>query len=323
MAAPEGCTRIEEAISARIDGEDPAMADDIIDAHVGRCSRCAAFAASAEEQHRRLRVRAAPTVPDLTGPILAAVPEGEAPRAPLVIGGHAFRVRTVAVAAIAVVAVALGAFVAGGHLGGSGGSTGVATVRQVAGSTQSSKHYPGATVLPRVVDKPNLILTDTSGRPYDLSTETPGRVTLLYFGYTNCPDVCPINIALAAEALQRMPAAERAQVTVVFITTDPSRDTPQVMRAWLDHFDASFVGLTGTPAQISQAERTVGMPLSYAEEAPAGTPGGGYEIVHAGYTLIYSQDNVAHLQVDDTESPAAYATTLEHVVTHGFQSHQS
>ncbi len=322
MTEPEGCTRVEEAISARLDGEDPAMADEVIDAHVARCERCARYAAEAGEQQRRMRVRPSPAVPDLTGAILSAIPDGAAPRAPVMIGGHAIKARTAVVAAVAVVAVALGAFVAGGTLGGSGsgGSGGVASVRQVAGSSQSSKHYPGATVMPVTVQKPNLTLTDTSGRPYDLATETPGRVTLVYFGYTNCPDVCPINMALAAEALQHMPARQRAAVTVVFITTDPARDTPPVIRAWLNHFDPSFVGLTGTDAQIQQAEHAIGMPLSYAEAAPPGTPGGGYQIVHAGYTLVYSQDNVAHLQVDDTETPAAYATTLEHMLSRGFQT---
>jgi protein SCO1/2 len=214
--------------------------------------------------------------------------------------------------------------VAGGFFGGkliagsdNGSGSGVVSVQQVAGSSQTSSHYPGATVLVNSVGKPNLALTDTAGRPYNVADQTAGRVTLVYFGYTHCPDVCPINMALTALALQRMPAKDRQAVTVVFISTDPSRDTPPVIRAWLDHFDDDFVGLTGTPAQIHDAERAVGMPLSYA--VTVASSGSDYQVVHAGYTLVYSQDGIAHLTVDDSETPAQYATTLEHLLSHGYQ----
>jgi protein SCO1 len=124
-------------------------------------------------------------------------------------------------------------------------------------------------------------------------------------------------MALASEALQAMSARERQDVTVVFITTDPRRDSPPVIRAWLDHFGDSFVGLTGTQSQIYEAERDVGMPLSYAVTVTSST--GDYEVIHAGYTLVYSQDGIAHLSMDDTETPAEYATTLERLVAHGYQ----
>ncbi|MGH9078327.1 MAG: SCO family protein [Acidimicrobiales bacterium] len=215
--------------------------------------------------------------------------------------------------------VLVGAFVAGQRLAGpraSGPPPGaIASVRQVAGSAQSSTYYPGATVLPagHAPAKPDLTLTDTAGQPYNLAARTAGRVTLVYFGYTNCPDTCPINMALAAAALGRMPAADRQKVTVAFVTTDPARDTPAVIRAWLDKFDPSFVGLTGSLAQIHQAEQEVGMPPSSSEVAEG--PGGGYVVDHAGYTMAYSLDGLAHLQVDVTETPAGYATTIEHLVS--------
>jgi len=200
-----------------------------------------------------------------------------------------------------------------------GGSGPIARVQQVGGPSESSPRYPGAIVLPQPAPKPDITLTDTAGQPYDLPAQTAGKVMLLYFGYTHCPDVCPINMALTARAVQDMPASMRSKVTVVFITTDPRRDSPTVIRAWLNKFDPAFVGLTGTVAQIHAAETTVGMPLSFATEAS--TPSAGaYEVVHAGYLLGYSQDNVAHLQIDDSETASNYATTLEHLVAHGFQT---
>jgi len=226
----------------------------------------------------------------------------------------------VAVTAAVVTLVVCEAFAAG-WLWRSRHSAGgpLAGVTQVAGSSQADARYPGATLLPQTYVKPGVTLTDTSGRPYNLVSQTAGRVTLVYFGYTHCPDVCPINMALIAAALRLMPIEQRREVTVVFVTTDPARDTPSVMRAWLGHFDSSFVGLTGAVAQVHTAEQQVGMPLSFA--VAVNVPGdGGYEISHAGYTLLYSQDDVAHLSVDDTETAANFAVTLERLVEHGFQT---
>jgi protein SCO1/2 len=173
--------------------------------------------------------------------------------------------------------------------------------------------------------KPGVLLTDTEGRPYDLARATEGKVTLVYFGYTHCPDLCPINMALTAAALRDLPPGQRAKVSVVFITTDPARDKPAVIRAWLDRFDRSFVGLTGSPAAIHAAEEEAEVPLSYpevaseTEAAEATEAGQDYRVVHAGYTLVYAQDGMADLTVDDSALPAQYATTLERLLAHGYQ----
>ncbi len=317
------CSSYTDAASARLDGEDPGVVPEVLDAHLRDCPRCRSFVESAEDLRRRAGVARREPVPDNGAAILDAIAVGAAPRAPVMLAGRPVRGQRLIAAAAAVVVVVLGAFVGGERLAGSGSRpavTGVARVQQVSGSTQASPNYPGATVLPpgKAVLKPALTLTDTSGAPYDVARETAGKVTLVYFGYTHCPDVCPINMALTSEALARMPAQERQKVTVLFVTTDPARDTPAVMRAWLDRINPSFIGLTGTEAQIHQAETAVGMPLSYAETASSAD--GGYTIVHAGYTLLYSQDGLANLQVDVTEQLSQYATTLDHLVTHGFQA---
>jgi protein SCO1 len=197
---------------------------------------------------------------------------------------------------------------------------GVMHISGSSGPSQSDSHYPGAIVVPAAAAKPTVTLTDTSDQPYNLARATRGRVTIVYFGYTHCPDVCPINMALAGASVSRLPTKIGDQITVVFITTDPRRDTPKVIRAWLDNFSGGdrFVGLTGTIAKIHEAEKQVGMPLSFVE---SGTAGGktGYQIEHAGYLLAYSQDNLAHLQFYDNEPAPSFATSLSNLVTHGFQ----
>jgi protein SCO1 len=117
---------------------------------------------------------------------------------------------------------------------------------------------------------PSVVLTDTSGRHYDPTTSPTHPVTLLFFGYTSCDDVCPAVLADLTLALRRLPAADRDRVTTVFVTTDPARDDPARIRAYLDRFDPSFVGLTGDPAAIGTLARAVGVRIAGREERGPG-----------------------------------------------------
>src|SRR3954468_20716785 len=121
--------------------------------------------------------------------------------------------------------------------------------------------------------RPSFTLTDTSGAPYDFAARTGGRATILFFGYTECPDECPTAMADVASALRKAPEL-RDRVSVVFVTTDPKRDSPRVIRRWLDRFDESFVGLTGTPQQLVAAQESAHVPP--AKDTPGGTQG--YEV---------------------------------------------
>ena len=85
--------------------------------------------------------------------------------------------------------------------------------------------YRGGLVTPPL-PKPKFTLTDTSGAPFDLGLKTQGYVTLLFFGYTNCPDMCPLQMSMIARALGKMPTELAEQFKVVFVTTDPARDNP-------------------------------------------------------------------------------------------------
>lgn len=304
-----GCEQAREALSASLDGEQLPVEERVLQAHLSTCPSCRDHRVQLEQLNRRLRVRPATPVPDLTEQILAGTVHAVSRSRP----SSRRRWRTAAVAAaVTVVAGATGAML-GQHVARSPGHEVTAT--QVGGPDQVNPRYPGALVLPRSVTKPSVPLTDTSGQPFDLAASTAGRLTLVYFGYTRCPDVCPVNMALAADALARLPAADRRQVAVVFVTTDPSRDTPSVIRRWLDRFDPTFIGLTGTPAQIHQAEQEVAMPLSYTDALP----GSGYQVVHAGYTLVYAPSGTADLQVDATDTAADFAATLRHLLSYGYR----
>jgi protein SCO1 len=119
--------------------------------------------------------------------------------------------------------------------------------------------YHGGLVTPPL-PKPKFTLTDTSGAPFDFWSQTQKYVTLLFFGYTYCPDECPLQMANIASSLQELSPEVREQVKVVFVTTDPARDSAPKLRAWLDQFDRRFIGLTGSEAATIAAQRAALIP---------------------------------------------------------------
>ncbi|MFD3927885.1 SCO family protein [Streptomyces sp. NPDC058614] len=131
----------------------------------------------------------------------------------------------------------------------------VADVSAEAGSDKA------ATVLDQPFEKPDLVLTDAKGKKYDLRAETKGVPTLIYFGYTHCPDVCPLTMNNLAVAKKALPKAEQDKLRVVFVTTDPDRDTPAALGEWLKGIDSDFVGLTGDFATIQAGARTLGISI--------------------------------------------------------------
>ncbi|MDR3700398.1 MAG: SCO family protein [Candidatus Sulfopaludibacter sp.] len=155
---------------------------------------------------------------------------------------------------------------------------------------QQNNNYRGGLVSPPL-PKPGFVLTDTSGAPFDFKQKTGGYVTLLFFGYTNCPDQCPMHMANLGAALKKVPAGIADQVKLVFVTTDPARDSPTVVRRWLDLFDRHFIGLTGTERVIGEVERAAGVPMA----TKTGPATGNYGVSHANFVLAYSKDNLAHV----------------------------
>ena len=153
---------------------------------------------------------------------------------------------------------------------------------------------------------PRFTLTDTSGRRFAFAARTRGKLAYLYFGYTHCPDVCPTTMSDVAAALRREPASVRRHVEVVFVTVDPRRDTSPVLRAWLDHFDRSFVGLRGTLAEIVAAEHAAGVPV-----APPGKT-----IAHSSFLLPYSPDGRAHVVYTEGFRTADYAHDMPLLLTY-------
>ncbi|WP_069171566.1 SCO family protein [Streptomyces griseus] len=141
------------------------------------------------------------------------------------------------------------------------------SVADVSGSTPSKP----ATVLDQPFTKPDLVLTDTHGKTYDLRERTKGKPTLIYFGYTNCPDVCPLTMSNIALAKRALPEADQDKLQVVFVTTDPERDTPASLGSWLKAQDPDFTGLTGDFPAIQAGARQIGIGIDAPKKEKDGT----------------------------------------------------
>jgi len=109
-------------------------------------------------------------------------------------------------------------------------------------------------------------LTDHAGTPRTL-TDYAGKVVVVFFGFTQCPDVCPTSLAEMAQVVREL-GSDADRVQVLFITVDSERDTPDILRQYVTAFDARFVGLTGTPEQIRAAAAS--FKVSYAKVAREG-----------------------------------------------------
>jgi protein SCO1/2 len=150
----------------------------------------------------------------------------------------------------------------------------------------------GTQVTP-VQGKPTFTLTATDGRPFDFAADTRGDATLLFFGYTYCPDVCPMHLSNLAAALKRLPNAVQERVKVVFVSTDPARDTPDRLRAWLDTFDHRFIGLRGPIDQVNRIGGALRLPPAIVDSSggPAAPGGRPYGVNHAAVVFAFAADD--------------------------------
>ncbi|ADB32132.1 electron transport protein SCO1/SenC [Kribbella flavida DSM 17836] len=144
-------------------------------------------------------------------------------------------------------------------------------------------------VLDRPYALPAASLTDTGGNEFNLRTSTKKPVTLVFFGYTNCPDVCSTVMADVASALTKLDQGVRDDVQLLFVTTDPARDTGPVIRKYLDRFDPAFTGLTGSLTSIKDIAKAVGVPVEGMKKLPSG----GYEVGHGAQVLGFGKDDKA------------------------------
>ena len=163
------------------------------------------------------------------------------------------------------------------------------------------------TVLGSAIGGP-FTLVDQNGKTVT-NTALEGKWLLVYFGYTHCPDACPTTLNNIALALQDL-GAQRDEVRPVFITIDPERDTPQVMKDYVTAFDAPILALTGTAAEVAQAAKNYR--VYYAKHPEAG---GDYSMDHS--SVVYVMDPKGRFTASFTgeDPPAQIAERLKKLLT--------
>jgi len=142
--------------------------------------------------------------------------------------------------------------------------------------------FRGTTYAEPYPPAPEISLVRDDGTSFQLS-EMRGKIVLLFFGYTSCPDVCPTTLAELNQALGKLDATDADKVQVVFVTVDPGRDTPERVQVYVDHFNESFIGLSGAEEDLS----TVWSEYGVYREIVDGASASGYIVNHtARVTMI-------------------------------------
>ncbi len=140
-------------------------------------------------------------------------------------------------------------------------------------------------------------LTDFNSQPFQLRS-LRGKVVLLFFGYTNCPNECPLTMAHLKRALESL--GSRAQdVQVIMVTTDPARDTPEAMKRFLGKFNPNFLGLLGTPDELAKAWKDYGVTVLDNGET------------HSSYIYVIDQNGNFRLTFQPDDSPDDIASDLK------------
>ena len=133
-------------------------------------------------------------------------------------------------------------------------------------ASRDTDEFHGTLVDPPLTPAP-IALRDTDGDRVRLDRPRPGAATAVFFGFTNCHDVCPTTMADLAAARRSLPPPAAGKVSLVFVTVDPKRDTPPVLRRWLDQFDPDIVGLRGPVKRVHRAEDSL-----YASQSGKSSP---------------------------------------------------
>lgn len=142
----------------------------------------------------------------------------------------------------------------------------------------------GIILLPQSRTLPDLSLTNQEGQPVKVD-ELKGKWSLLFFGYTFCPDICPTTLAQLRELKTKLPKEAVDNLQVVLVSVDPNRDTPEQLKKYLGYFDPQFQGLTGELASIEKLANAVSIPF-----IPGDTSKENYTVDHSGNLVVIGPD---------------------------------
>jgi len=172
------------------------------------------------------------------------------------------------------------------------------------------------TVLPKPYSVPSVHLDSSNGKPYDLATAATKPLTLVFFGYTHCPDICQVVMANIASAMTRLDSTEKSRVGMVFVTTDPARDSAPVLHDYVRRFDPRFTGATGKMSDIVALATALGVPI----EKGAKLPSGGYDVAHGTQILGVVPGRRAPYVWTEGTDPSALADDIRTILAEKVRS---
>ncbi|KZD12794.1 SCO family protein [Oceanibaculum pacificum] len=152
-------------------------------------------------------------------------------------------------------------------------------------------------------------LVDQNGQPRT-DRDFRGGYMLIYFGYTYCPDVCPVGLQVMATALDMLPEAKAKKVTPIFVTVDPSRDTVEQMKGYVEHFHPRMVGLTGSEEQVAKAAKAYRVYYKKVEDASSTD----YLVDHSSIIFLMGPDGKYVTNFTHETRPEQMAETLAKVL---------
>jgi len=157
---------------------------------------------------------------------------------------------------------------------------------------------------------PNLqfTLTSENGKTVDAG-DYRGKIDMVYFGYTHCPDVCPLTLSMIGRALDKL-GKQANDVRVLFVSVDPKRDTPEVLRKYTNAFGPRFIGLTGTQDQIKELSKRYRVSYSYGKPDTHGN----YVVNHSSGIFVFGPKGKVRLLMNRSDGAKAMAHDLRQLV---------
>lgn len=133
-----------------------------------------------------------------------------------------------------------------------------------------------------------------------------GKLTLVYFGYTFCPDICPTNLGNLSMAYRQLSDEQKAKLQILFISVDPERDTPERLQQYVNYFDANMIGLTGSPETLLEISRRYGVVYAKVDEGKEN-----YAVDHSAFTYVVDQQGALREQLPHAAAPDQFISTIQ------------
>ncbi len=188
----------------------------------------------------------------------------------------------------------------------------------VSGLTSSDPDGMNGAVLNAPYTWPKATLVDSHGDDFDIRSGLEKPLTLVFFGYSHCPDICQAVMADLASAVARLDETEAQDVAVWFVTTDPARDDPATLRAYLDRFNPGFEGLTGPIDDIKAVADAVHITVEKGKQLPSG----GYEVTHSTPVLGVTPNGEVPIVWTQGTSAAKIAADIHTILIDGIPTEE-